>query len=205
MPEQDLLRLRREARQALAAELQRRGKSPSEIEQYIIAKKKGLSKDKSEPWSPVYNDPAEEEHGSGGGKQEEISFMKVGPAPADWVRIPSFGMDESYYVAQCMEQYCIPYQLIKGQGCGQQQYHLVVAKESLKDCVEALKEHFGLTDETAEPFTGECPACGMNLNSAAVCSECGLNFCQDQWEARSKHPFTQFLLANNFGRKPVGK
>lgn len=194
-----------EARQVLAAELQRRGKSQSEIEQYVIAKKKGLLKDKAEPWSPVCNDLPDEEIGSDGEKQEVASFMRAGPVPSDWVRVPSFGMDESFYVAQCMEQYCIPYQLIQGQGGCRQQYHLAVAKENLNDCVEALKEHFGLTDEAAEPFTGECPACGVNLNSAPICTECGLNFCQDQWEARSKHPFTQFLITNNFGRKATGK
>ena len=190
-----------EARQALNAELQRRGKSPADIEQYAIAKKAGLAKDASEPWSPTCNNQPAGAGASGDEQPEGLSYMREGPVPADWVHVPGFRMDESMDLAECMEQSCIPYQILQGEGGDHQQCHLVVGQDRFKDCIQALKERFGLIDEAAEPFTGECPACGVMLTSAATCSECGLNLCQDQWDAWGKHPFIQFLTAQGFGKK----
>jgi len=181
-----------EAKTALTAELQKRGTQLSDIKTNSTGNGEELSDENRE----------DEENALHASQCHDFTYMKQGPVPADWAQIPSFNFDESIWLAQHMEQCQIPFKIIQSSGCGCRQYLLCVPKERFQDCIDVLKESYGLIDETPELFTGDCPACGTKLENSAACSDCGLVLCQDGWEARSKHPFTQFLIQNGLGRQP---
>jgi hypothetical protein len=180
-----------EAKIALTAELQKRGKQQSDIEQYSTGKRE----------EPSDEDREIEDSEPGGDHDQDFVYMKKGPAPADWIQIPSFSIEESISLAQHMEQCQIPFKIIQSSGCGCRQCLLCVPKDRFKDCIDAVKESYGLTGEAPELFTGDCPACGTKLENSAACSDCGLVLCQDGWEARSGHPFVHFLNQNGLGKQ----
>lgn len=174
-----------EARAALLVELRKRGVPQSDVER-VAADAPG---DSGEPVSAT--------------GEERPSVMIEGPAPADWIRIPRFGIQEAVGLAACMEHYQIPFQIEPAPGYERRQHLLVVPPERFKDCVAALKEYYGLLDELPEAFTGDCPACGAHLSGVTTCTDCGLVLCLDGWDSYGHHPFAQFLTENGLGR-PAG-
>jgi hypothetical protein len=190
-----------EARAALLAELHRRGKSQSDIERFA-AELKGELPDMSVERGTAGD--AGMEAGNGDAVtpgEEQPSVMLEGPAPADWVRIPRFGIQEAVGLAACMEECRIPFQIEPAPGFERQQHLLAVSRERFKDCLAALKEYYGLLDEPPEAFTGDCPACGTHVSGAATCPDCGLALCVDGWQSYGSHPFAQFLTENGLGRR----
>ena len=182
-----------EAKIALLAELKNRGKSQSDIEAHSVAKKSELS---GEQYEELTTHPPSED---GVTHEKEYLFMLKGPTPADWMQIPSFSINESAYLAHNMEQQQIPFKIAQAPGFGTCQCLLFVPKDRFSDAINALKEHYGLLDEEAELFSGDCPACGTKLDSAAACSDCGLVLCQSGWDAIRGHPFVKFLKQNGLG------
>jgi hypothetical protein len=178
-----------EAKIALLAELKSRGISQSDIETHS-SRNTG---------SPV-EQHAEASHltpsGDGASHEKESVYMLKGPPPADWIQIPSFSINESLDLAHNMEQHQIPFKIAKAQGFGSCQCLLFVPKDKFSDAITALKEHYGLTDEEPELFSGDCPACGTKLDTAATCSDCGLVLSQSGWDAMRGHPFVKFLEQN---------
>ena len=176
-----------DARTALAAELHRRGKKPADIETYLADRKA--------------EEPGEDGNHGGETPAGSPSYLREGPIPADWVTIPSFAYQEAPGLAACMKTACIPYQLNTVDIGGRGQYVLAVPRDKFPDCIAALKEHYELLDEAPDPFTGDCPACGAKLEKAQSCTDCGLSFSQDGWDAMSRHPFVKFLEQRGLGKR----
>jgi len=187
-----------EARTALASELTRRGKTSSDIEQYLSQKKTDSPHAK-----PAGDIPQDGGLAAGKEKPTGNSCRQKGPVPADWVQIPAFGYNEITYIEECMENGNIPFQLAPMQNFGSNYYILAVAKNKLNECVAVLKEYYQLFDEKPEPFSGECPACGTRLEKVSACPECGIVLSLDGWDAMRGHPFLQFLDKNGLGRQQV--
>jgi hypothetical protein len=144
MPDQQLIELAihiedlvPDAKTALAAELQKRGIQPSDI---VPAAAPGTKPpDQPEKTEVPADDEAEPGH----------SHMETGPTPPDWIKIPQFSLEESLAVTECMEQNHIPFKILPQPGCCRQQCTLAVPKEMFPNCINALKECFGLTDDQA--------------------------------------------------------
>ncbi|WP_372371063.1 HEAT repeat domain-containing protein [Candidatus Uabimicrobium sp. HlEnr_7] len=66
-----------------------------------------------------------------------------------------------------------------------------VVEDEFDKAIGILKDFFGLGSGSG--FTGECPACGTEIESAATCPECGLNLEMDPNEVIQYHPFGEFL------------
>jgi len=66
-----------------------------------------------------------------------------------------------------------------------------VLERQLQEAVEIIQGFFGLGSGSG--FTGECPACGIEIENANVCPECGLNLEMDPNEIIKYHPFGEFL------------
>ena len=193
-----------EARLELMAELRRRGKQQADIDQYAIERKGALDGDAPEGAESSHDGQPEESAGLGNDQARGRSTMPAGPMPADWARIPGFSMNESMAVAAYLEQCGIPFQIVRAASSGRAPFLVAVPREQFKDCIAALKQFYELFDERPEPFTGECPGCGVHLEGVETCSACGLVLCPDEWAARSGHPFVEFLKQNGLGRPPNG-
>jgi len=192
-----------EARTALLAELHRRGKAQADIEQYA-AEQRGEGPVAEPPAGEAPRDRVPDEPGEPERNREQgrsYSYLREGPLPADWVRIPRFGIEEAIGVADCMEQCRIPFQIEQDAGAERSPCLLAVPQERFSESIDALKEYYGLLDEPPKPFTEDCPACGTKLEGATTCPACGLVLGEDAWAAMRGHPFAEFLIQNGLGRR----
>jgi hypothetical protein len=209
MPDEQLLELATEmedllpeAKEALLAELRRRGKPPSDVEPYATEERRERASDDAENRQSPDQRLKAEVTARDDGASPASAPAREGPAPADWVRIPAFGSDESFDVAASLREHQIPCQIEQSANFGRTPFLVAVPEDRFADSVGALKQLYGLTDGPPEPFAGDCPACGAKVENAESCPSCGLALSLDVWAALAGHPFVKFLVENGLGKPP---
>lgn len=193
-----------EAKFALVAELTKRGKTRSDIEEYSAARKRGLS-------APNESDSPMESEGGQTARRlaaDIDSRMLEGPIPAGWVQIPRFGLEESLAIIEYLGEKGIQIKILSvavstltGAVSMRPEYDLVTPESSLEDCITALKDFFDLCDDEPLLFSGECAACGAKVENVMTCPECDLSLATDSWEHLKNHPFVKFLEEKGYGKQ----
>jgi methionyl-tRNA synthetase len=79
---------------------------------------------------------------------------------------------------------------------GVTEYLLLVSEDDYEDTIEILMEYFEISVAVAEPFTGECPACGGHIDGMNECPDCGLSLAMGTPPIFLDHPFYKFLERN---------
>ena len=112
--------------------------------------------------------------------------------------IPRFTLEEATDIAGMLAEAGILYKKsgvttsVTTRG-GTTEYLLFVDNEHLAQAIEIIRSYYGLIEGGAEPFTGNCPACDVEVENATECPECGLALSADPMQAMADHPFCVFL------------
>lgn len=113
------------------------------------------------------------------------------------LEIPMFTLKEAHSVEKLLEAHKIQHQRdVLNLGAspyrGYHAYTFWVREDQFMAAIAVLKEVFGIPPASAD-YTGACPACGAKVVRSPACPECDLNLSGDYGEAKSSHPFIQFL------------
>jgi len=117
------------------------------------------------------------------------------------IEIPMFNHEESLDVAALFEQHAIHYRknvvhLGATSMGGRHAYTFWVREDQAGAALALLMKLFGLREE-AGAVSGECPACGTQVEDKRKCPSCGLNLSGDHSGVTGAHPFVLWLRDND--------
>ena len=111
--------------------------------------------------------------------------------------IPGFSLNEISQIRLVLDDHQIPYEIDRNSESAVEEYLFRVPDSFFQITIDLLKDLLRVGQGAESGYTGECPACGKDLDNVCECTECGLVLSRDFTEILDKHPFVVFLKGND--------